>query len=157
VQVALSDVAGQAVLYRRADFADGGASLISRAEYHADSEVVTTTTLDQFLVQSASPAPTFMKIDVEGLEVKVLTGGLEILGGQPPPLILIEMNDPDGIGTILQAAGYQGAYLHRRRWYPAQSPVIVKSRNMLWFRPDSPLHRERLALINFCPEKNLSI
>jgi FkbM family methyltransferase len=153
-QVALSDEPGEGVLYRRGDFADGGASLISRSEYYADSEVVTMTTLDQFLVQSASSAPTFMKIDVEGLEVKVLNGGKKIIGGPSPPLILLEMNDPAGIGTVLQGAGYQGAFLHRRRWYPAQSLAEVKSRNMLWFRPDSSLHRERLALINFYPEKN---
>jgi FkbM family methyltransferase len=151
VQVALSDVIGQAVLYRRADFADGGASLISRADYHAESEAVTTTTLDQFSVQSNSPLPTFIKVDVEGLEVKVLTGGLTLIGGQSPPLILIEMNDPDGIKAILQAAGYQGAFLHRRRWYPAQSLAEVKSRNMLWFRPDSSLHQERLARIDYRP------
>ncbi len=154
VQVALSDAAGPAVLYRRADFADGGASLISRAGYHADSEVVTTTTLDQFFAQSDSPPPTLMKIDVEGLEVKVLSGGLNLLRGQSPPLLLIEMNDPDGIGAILGAAGYQGAYLHRRRWYAAQSLAGVKSRNMLWFRPDSPFHQERLARISLRPPKN---
>ncbi len=150
VQIALADGVGQAVLYRRADFADGGASLISRADYHGDSEVVSTLSLDQFLTQTGSPPPTFMKIDVEGLEGNVLTGGLKILQGNQPPLILIEMNDPDRIGTILQGVGYQGAYLHRRRWYPASSLAEVKSRNMLWFRPDSPLHRERLALTNFC-------
>jgi FkbM family methyltransferase len=150
VQIALSDGSGQAVLYRRADFADGGASLISRDDYHGDSEVVTTLSLDQFLAQSGSPPPTFMKIDVEGLEGNVLTGGKNILQSGQPPLILIEMNDPDRIGKILRQAGYQGAYLHRRRWYPAHSLTEVKSRNMLWFRPDSPLHRERLALTNFC-------
>ncbi len=73
VQIALSDAAGQAVLYRQADFADGGASLIRRADYHADTEEVTTTTLDLFLAQSGSPPPTFIKIDVEGLEGNVLT------------------------------------------------------------------------------------
>jgi FkbM family methyltransferase len=152
VQTALSDRAGRAVLYRRADFADGGASLISRADYHGDSEEVATTTLDQFLAQSGSLPPTFMKIDVEGLEGNVLNGAQKILHSEQAPLILIEMNDPDRIGAILMAAGYHGAYLHRRRWYPAQSLAEVKSRNMLWFRPDSLLHRDRLALINFVPE-----
>lgn len=150
VQVALSDASGQAVLYRQADFADGGASLISRADYHGDYEVVTLMTADQFLAQSGGPAPTFMKIDVEGFEANVLTGSQKILQGSQAPLILIEMNDPSAIGRILQTAGYQGAYLHRRRWYSTQSLAGIKSRNMLWFRPDSPLHRERLTLINFC-------
>jgi len=153
VQIALSDYPGQAVLHRRADCADGGASLILRADYHADTEEVTTTTLDLFLAQSGSPPPTFIKIDVEGLEGNVLSGGQNILQGEQPPLILIEMNDPDSIGAILTAAGYQGAYLHRRRWYPARNPAQVKSRNMLWFRTDSRLHRQRLTLINFHSRK----
>jgi FkbM family methyltransferase len=150
VQTALSDAAGQAVLYRQADFADGGASLIPRADYHADTEEVTTTTLDLFLAQSGSPPPTCIKIDVEGLEGNVLTGARHILHGEQPPLLLIEMNDPEKIGAILTAAGYQGAYLHRRRWYPAPNLAQAKSRNMLWYRPDSRLHCQRLTLINFC-------
>jgi FkbM family methyltransferase len=149
VQIALSDGSGQGVLYRRADFADGGASLIARTDYHGDSEVVSTISLDQFLSQSGLSPPTFMKIDVEGLEGKVLTGGQQILQGKTPPLILIEMNDPEEIGTILQPAGYQGAYLHRRRWHPARSLAEVKSRNMLWFRADCRLHQERLVRIGF--------
>ncbi len=148
VQIALSDKSGQAVLHRKADFADGGASLMPRVDYHRDTEEVTTITLDQFLAQSGSPPPIFMKIDVEGLEGNVLSGGRKILQGEQPPLILVEMNDPDRIGAILSAAGYRGAYLYRRRWYPAQDLTEIKSRNMLWFRPDSPLHRQRLALIN---------
>jgi FkbM family methyltransferase len=150
VQIALSDGSGPAVLYRRADFADGGASLISRADYHGDSEVVTTMSMDQFFALSKSPPPTFIKIDVEGLEANVLNGGQKILQGQQPPMLLIEMNELERIGAILLAAGYQGAYLHRRRWYPSRGPSHPNSRNMLWFKPDSPLHRERLTLINFC-------
>jgi FkbM family methyltransferase len=148
VQIALSDKSGQAVLHRKADFADGGASLMPRADYHSDAEEVTTITLDQFLAQSGSPPPIFMKIDVEGLEGNVLSGSQKILQGAQPPLILIEMNDPDRIGAILAAAGYRGAYLYRRRWYPSQDLTEIKSRNMLWFRPDSARHRQRLALIN---------
>jgi FkbM family methyltransferase len=148
VQIALSDKSGRAVLHRKADFADGGASLMPRADYHCDIEEVTTLTLDQFLAQSGPPPPIFMKIDVEGLEANVLSGGQKILQGDQPPLILVEMNDPDRIGAILAAAGYRGAYLYRRRWYPAQDVTGIKSRNMLWFRPDSPRHLQRLALIN---------
>ena len=61
VQIALSDGSGQAVLYRRADFADGGASLISRDDYHGDSEVVTTMSLDQFLAQIRVAASHFFE------------------------------------------------------------------------------------------------
>ncbi len=80
----------------------------------------------------------------------MIHGAQKILLAPKPPLILIEMNDPEAIGGILLKAGYQGAYLYRRRWYPTQALEGIKSRNMLWFRPDSPQHRERLTLINFC-------
>lgn len=147
-QIALADGAGQARLYHRADIADGGASLISRAGYHEDSEVVTTMSLDQFAERTGATPPTFMKIDVEGLEGTVLTGGSQILHGRNAPLILIEMNDPAAIGDILAAAGYRGAYRHRRRWLPAPDPAAVSSRNMLWYQPGSAWHRARLNGIN---------
>ncbi len=151
-QIALSDTSGQAVLHRTADFADGGASLMPRADYHSDSEKVKTTTLDQFLAQSESPPPILIKIDVEGFEGNVLRGGQTILQSEQPPLILVEMNDANEIGAILSTAGYRGAYLHRRRWYPAQDLTKIRSRNMLWFRPDSPLHRRRLTFIKLCKD-----
>ncbi len=144
-RIALSDTAGQAQLYRRGEVADGGASLISRADYHDDSEVVATMSLEQFLDRTGALTPNFIKIDVEGLEGKVLAGGQKIFHTQEAPLILIEMNDPAEITAILQEAGYRGLQRHRRRWLPAQSPAMIRARNMFWYRPDSPRHRERLA------------
>lgn len=147
VRLALSDRAGPATLHRRGDYADGGASLISREGYHQEKEVVTMLSLDAYLAQTGGPPPTFLKIDVEGHEERVLAGAQTLLQSLQPPLILIEMNDPAGISRILQVAGYQGTYLHCRRWRLAENPIPVKSRNMFWFRADAPLHRERLALV----------
>lgn len=147
VRLALSDRSGQATLHRQADFADGGASLISRPGYHQESEVVAILPLHDYLRQTGGPPPTFLKVDVEGHEASVLAGGRQLLQGPQPPLILLEMNDAADIFTRLQTAGYQGAYLRRRRWRLAANPLAGHSRNMLWFRPDVPGHRERLAPI----------
>ncbi len=150
VRLALSDHSGQAILHRRAAYADGGASLILRHGYHQETETVATLSLDDFLAQSGEPPPTFLKIDVEGHEARVLAGAHRLLAGPQPPLILIEMNDPAGISELLQRAGYQGAYLHRRRWHCTDEPLSAPSRNMLWFRPDFSWQRERLPFLGLC-------
>lgn len=150
VPLALSDHSGQATLHRRAAYADGGASLIPRQGYHQETETVATLPLDDFLAQSGEPSPSFLKIDVEGHEASVLAGAHRLLAGPRPPIILIEMNDPAGISEQLQQAGYQGAYLHRRRWQCTDTPSRALSRNMLWFRPDS-WQRDRLSFLGPCP------
>ncbi len=149
-RLALSDRSGEAVLHRRGDIADGGASLSRRADYHQAAEVVTTTTLMAFLAASGEGPPDFLKIDVEGHEDDVLAGGAELLEGHSPPLLLIEMNDPARIGARLSRAGYHGVYLRRGRWRLLEDPLAPASRNVLWFRPDNPGHRERLVLTNLC-------
>ncbi len=149
-RLALSDKGGQATLHRHADYADGGASLQARPGYHQDTELVATTTLDNYLAQSQGQPPTLLKIDVEGHEESVLRGGQKLLTGPQAPILLLEMNEPARLGQFLQAAGYQGCYRHRRRWRLADNPLIAPSRNMLWLRPDNPEHRERLPFIGVC-------
>lgn len=149
-RLALSDRGGQATLHRQGDYADGGASLTARAGYHQETELVATTTLDDYLAQSQGPAPTFLKIDVEGHEESVLRGGQKLLTSPQAPIILLEMNDPARLGQLLSAAGYQGCYRHRRRWRFADTPLAAPSRNMLWLRPDDPRHRERLPSLGLC-------
>jgi FkbM family methyltransferase len=147
VRLALSDRSGEATLHRRAAYADGGASLIHREGYHQETERVATQPVDDFLAQSGERPPTFVKIDVEGHEANVLAGAQRLLAGPQPPLLLIEMNDPATLGPLLQSHGYQGIYRHRRRWRFAADPRRAPSRNMLWFRLDSPTHRDRLPFL----------
>jgi FkbM family methyltransferase len=145
--LAVAEKKGQATLHCRPGIADGGASLLPREAAGAGKENCATVSLDDFYRESGFPPPTFLKIDVEGLEPQVLQGAREILGGAGPPLLLLEMNAKETLAGILQGLGYQGVCLRRRRWYLTEDISRARSRNMLWFRPDCGLHRERLAKI----------
>lgn len=52
------------------------------------------TTLDALLVQARFPPPFFMKVDVEGAELLILTGGEEAFDGGFRPLMLMELFAP---------------------------------------------------------------
>lgn len=73
-----------------------------------ESFSVTATTLDEYVLELSNPAPTFMKIDVEGAESRVLEGGLDVLSKHRPDL-MIELHTPEqdcAVGRILQTLGY---------------------------------------------------
>jgi FkbM family methyltransferase len=54
----------------------------------ARSETIHITTLDQDILETSLPAPDFIKIDVEGLELDVLLGARETLARHCPDLFL---------------------------------------------------------------------
>lgn len=69
---------------------------------------VQVTTLDEFVLQLGNRAPTFLKIDVEGAESRVLQGGMQVLR-QFRPDLLIELHTPEqdrAVGRILQSLDY---------------------------------------------------
>lgn len=75
---------------------------------------VRTVSLDRY-VADGNPAPTIMKIDVEGYELQVLTGARECLNKHRPRLWLevhpeflkAQRKSPDGVLKILRQAGYE--------------------------------------------------
>jgi len=75
-------------------------------------ERVTVRSIDS-LVASYTPRPTFLKVDVEGAEERVLKGAREVLsgeGGHPPPLVLVSVHGPallEGCIDVLRAFDYQ--------------------------------------------------
>lgn len=146
-KMAVSDDYGWVTLYSQEDLADGGASIIPRPGQPFREEVCPAINLDRFHRDLGRKAPTFIKIDVEGAEERVLKGGRQLLAGNSPPLLLVEMNDRQALGTFLQGLGFAGAHLHRRKWYLCQDLARAKSRNMLWFRPDQDWHWDRLRRI----------
>jgi FkbM family methyltransferase len=101
VQVAVADRAGSFGFETTQSTATGH---LSDSEAH----VVQTTTLDDFVLESGNPAPTFIKIDVEGAETRVLEGGMRVLR-QFRPDLLIELHTPEqdrGVGRILRELDY---------------------------------------------------
>ena len=115
------------------------------ASFRAD--VCPAINLDRLYRDQGLKAPTFLKIDVEGAEARVLRGSRDLLSSSQPPLVLIEMNDPHEVGALLQSLGFTGAHLRRGRWLRCPDPRAAASRNMLWFHSGCEWHLERLKRI----------
>lgn len=67
-----------------------------------------TSTIYQFVVEERHEPPTFMKLDVEGAEGRVLTGAEHTLTHARPTL-LVDLHTPEQdrcVGDILYRAGY---------------------------------------------------
>jgi FkbM family methyltransferase len=82
---ALSDQDGEAILYSKGG--NSQSSLVrSAVEFNApgSSEAIRihTTSLDSYLQRNGVPQPSWVKIDVEGAEIRVLRGALNLLAGR---------------------------------------------------------------------------
>lgn len=85
-------------------------------------DVVDVRTMDAGMAGHAPP--TFVKIDVEGLELRVLRGGANTITAHRPALI-VEINraaleragtDTDAVAALLRQWGYRLLFLHRGRF-----------------------------------------
>jgi FkbM family methyltransferase len=155
VKAAVSDHAGQAVLYAAGDTVDSSASLFAGADVAARQEVVSTLTLDDFSRAPGQKPPDFIKLDVEGAELAALRGAREVLASASP-LLLIEMEEkifqrlgvnPEDLHRLLTDIHYLPAFLHKGKWYLEEALPGKPGRNIFWFRPDLPRHRAKAALI----------
>ena len=76
----------------RTDGLAGNAPSVANLGRHAGVATARMTTIDR-LVDSKVPAPTVLKIDVEGAELLVLRGGSRLLASQRAPrLIFLEVH-----------------------------------------------------------------
>lgn len=98
----------------------GGSSIAERPHDYVRSLEVRSTTLDA-VVEGGAPAPTMVKIDVEGAELAVLAGASRLLT-QRPPVVLCEVDDPSSSGAehraelvraVLERVGYRVEMLER--------------------------------------------
>jgi FkbM family methyltransferase len=154
-QLAVSDRAGEARLYRAEDIADTGASLYGPGPEAAPYEVCRTVALDDFCREQNLPFPAFIKMDVEGAELAALKGAAGVLAAAQP-LLLLEMEDKTLtaagaskglIQDLLRPLGYQAAFLRKGRWRRTGDVDAATGRNIFWFNPDLPVHREKLRLV----------
>src|SRR5262249_54171691 len=77
-------------------------------------------TADELIQTGRAPAPTLMKIDVEGWELHVLNGARQLLGSARLKAIVIEAaSDPTGtlidarVADLLRDHGYRTTRIHR--------------------------------------------
>ena len=78
-QLAVAATEGEALLYLSDDIADSSASLYHLGKEQAGRQVCKTVSLDKFLVEQGLRPPDFLKIDVEGAELAVLQGAVNLI------------------------------------------------------------------------------
>jgi FkbM family methyltransferase len=149
--VAVTDREGEAVLHLAGDIADSSANLYQAAQAQAGQEVCRTVGLDHFLREENLPTPDLIKLDAEGAELAVLQGARGLLADSPP-LWLMEMEEKNlvaagaskaAVAHFLTGYGYRAAHLKKGQWYRTANLAGVKGRNIFWFNPDIPEHREK--------------
>jgi FkbM family methyltransferase len=111
---ALSDCAGHGTL--RTDGLAGFAPSLADLGRHGTVVQTSMTTID-VLVASGLAKPNVLKIDVEGAEVLVLHGGMQLLASEAPPrVIFVEVHPrflpafngrPNDVERILADTGYR--------------------------------------------------
>jgi FkbM family methyltransferase len=107
VELALGDRAGSADFARGED--DSSGHLMEPNSPHESDLTVGVTTLDSFVLGEGHQAPSFVKLDVEGFESRVLSGGERMLRTYHP-ILLIDLHNPAedvAVGQILLGLGYE--------------------------------------------------
>jgi len=133
--VALGSAAGRLEL--RIPQTNAGAASLTRNRDARDCRVVSVPvrTLAEVMKEQGVGAIRLIKIDVEGFELQVLQGALEVLRSQPPAAILFELNEhstpeigDEPLIRLLSDHGYgffdvpRGfARVRVRRFYPKRS------------------------------------
>jgi FkbM family methyltransferase len=114
VTEALSNVTGETTFFTGAHGGAGHiASVAARDGAHIGrTTTVKTITLDEYVTERGNPAPTFIKMDVEGAESSVLAGGQRVLAAARP-VLLMDLHGIDqeiAVGRALRELGYR---IHR--------------------------------------------
>ena len=149
--LAVAEVEGEATLYRAEGMADSSASLFAAVAGTVGGEVCRTVALDDFLKKEKLRPPDFLKLDVEGAELRALQGAAQILA-KHRPLLLVEMEEKNlraagaskaAIQAFLTDFGYRPAHLRKGRWRPIAEVNATRGRNLFWFNPALPTHRKK--------------
>ena len=106
-------------------------------------EKVSVSTLDALLAQGQLPAVDFIKCDVEGSELEVLQGGLELLRAHTPGLLIeVSLATSGEVFGLLKALGYK-AFVYDRELVPTESYRDKEFSNYFFFHPQSKMRRRQ--------------
>jgi len=111
-RLALSDASGTAAFYT--GHHTGAGHLETAGVASGQRLVVNTISLDAFVGEGGREPPTFIKIDVEGAEGKVLAGAERVLRVSRPTL-LVDLHTPEQdevVGSLLRKARYSAFRTH---------------------------------------------
>lgn len=97
---------------------------------HDPTIQVPAATAEEILAGSNCPKPFFIKMDIEGSEVRAVRGMRQLLSGEEAPVILYESNGhtlhyfdetPNHLMELLEQAGYACYLVENRRLFPVRS------------------------------------
>jgi FkbM family methyltransferase len=138
-RMALGDVPGQQkVFLDLPDKAQGTVSLNTTTGAH--SETIEVETIDH--LAPSLPVPDFIKIDVEGYQMKVLAGG-EKFFAQHSPMIMAELRDKDRVlmdatQGFLRARGYLIYEFRKHALKRCDNILESRGRNFFMVKENSP-------------------
>lgn len=138
-RVALGEAPGrQQVFLDLPDEAQGTVSLNTTAG--AYSEMIEVETIDN--LAASLPAPDFIKIDVEGYQMKVLMGGDKFFSSHSP-MIMAELRDKDrtlmnDTQVFLRSRGYQIYEFRKRSLKRCENILDSRGRNFFMIKENSP-------------------
>ncbi|UCF19047.1 MAG: FkbM family methyltransferase [Gemmatimonadota bacterium] len=152
---ALGSGPGMGKMYERPGVGWVGTSLVRTSDSSAAHEV-TMSSLDALIEQSGQAFVSVVKIDVEGWELEVLRGAVQLLSREKAPAIVIEysrLNPMQGgepidiYGSLLESNPYRVYKLARGKWAPSklirvEGPEQLPEHDNLFFLLDS--HCKRL-------------
>jgi FkbM family methyltransferase len=141
ISMALSDRAEVAKLWSAPYYNTGVCSLRdSRFVGPADFHLTGTARLDDFqMLRDLGPRASVLKVDVEGLELKVLRGAEALLRASPRLRVVCELS-PEWYSSAelvnyLQSLGYHGEYYSAGVWGPLAGVLPTRQCNA-WFWRD---------------------
>jgi FkbM family methyltransferase len=131
-RLALGDRDEQRRLFHYPFPLNGGASLAH--DFGAGSFAVQCRCADSLVFGVGVPAPTLMKIDVEGWELRLLQGARRLLAEKPPRAIVFEASTQkggDGAITDTRLTELLGAHGYRVEWIKRYSGEVWHRENYL--------------------------
>lgn len=88
---ALTDKISETVIYIIDRLGSGHSSLAKNSDEKITEEKIHTKTFDDYVVSNAVENVDFIKIDIEGSELKFLKGGTKMFAQKIPPVMVMEM------------------------------------------------------------------
>jgi FkbM family methyltransferase len=141
-QVAVTDAPGTLRFHLSAD--DSEANSLCAVEPGGATIDVPATTLDDYAAGHGLGRVDFVKIDVEGAEVRALRGGRRLLSGPEAPMVIIEVNPvtlraagagPEELVAELESLGYACETIERMPWCGEVVSNVFACK---------PMHRDRV-------------
>lgn len=133
VPAAVSDRSGEAHFAHFETYSLVGHLAQEHEPGDAELLLVSTVTLDAYVYENNHPAPTFIKLDVEGAEIQVLAGARRLLM-EARPIIVVEMRArfKQELADLLEEVGYrlevlQGTEIDWQRWGLADVLLLPQS------------------------------